>query len=188
LVFFVFTFLVGGALIGIFNILEVKIEGELFIALIFIPVYILSLGIRKITGYFYRKKSVLSFVFPVEIKNGKTLLKLNGFVDSGNTVYDGDSPVIFCSKRLAKKLVCANPLATKIKKIPIKTVNGESQKTAFIIDEIKIYILDEPNIFRKVVVCVVDADAFDGYDLLLHPKMAEVCYENKGNGKVEKVS
>ena len=188
LIFFLFTFLVGGVIIGIFNIFNVKIEGEILIALIFIPVYFIIRIMSAIIKYFYRKKSVFSFVFNVEIKNGKTLIKVNGFVDSGNTVYDGEKPVIFCSKTLAKKLVGGNPISTKIKKLKVKTINGESQKTAFIIDEIKIYILDEPNIFKKVTVCVVDERAFDGYELLLHPKMTEVCYENKDNGKVKEVS
>lgn len=188
LAFFLFTFLTGGALIGIFSLLKIPLSGEVFIALIFVPVYFIIKGTTVIIKYFYRKKSVDGFIYRAEVKNGKTIEKVKGFLDSGNTMFRDGQPVIFCVKSLAKKLVYGAPLNTEIKRLTVKTVAGESRKTAFVLEQLKIYIKDEPNIFKNVIVCVADDGAFNGYELILHPALMEVSNDCERGVKVKKVS
>jgi hypothetical protein len=180
--------LTGGAIIGIFGVLGINYNSEISIALMVFPAYLIIKSLIEIVSYFYHKKSIVNFIYKVEIFSEEKTYIANGFLDSGNTVYNEGKPIVFCVKSLAKKLIEKNPIKCEIKKIKIKTVNGESQKIAFKIDKLKIYKKDEPNILDNVTVCVVDDGAFDGYEIILHPALMEVGNNDKRFSKVEKVS
>jgi hypothetical protein len=167
--FITLTFLTGGAIMGVFNILGIDYSSEISIALMFTPVYLLIKIFRCVIKYFSKRNALKTFLYQVKIKNGKKEILAQGFLDSGNTVYDRDSPVVFLTKRLAKKLVSENSIKNPPFKMEIVTVSGKTSKTAFKTQSLEIYIDGVANIFKNVTVCVADDRAFDGYELILHP-------------------
>lgn len=179
LTFFALTFLTGGAIIGVSEMLKIDYSSEPFIALIFAPVYLLIKIIGAVIRYFSRRNSVQTFLYKVKIINGKVEEIVQGFLDSGNTVYEGGLPVIFCTKSLAKKLILECSLKNPPFKIEIVTVSGRAQKTAFKISALEIYLGEKKNIFKGVTVCVADDSAFNGYQLILHPALFEERKDNE---------
>ena len=188
LTFFAMTFLTGGAIIGVFSLLGISYNNEICIAIMVVPAYLIIKEIVKITEYFYRKKSTINYVYKVGIFADEKEIIVNGYLDSGNTVYHLGFPVVFIVKSLAKKLINKNVLTCKLKKIEINTVTGKSQKIAFNLEKLKIYKGDEQNIINNVTACIVSDDAFNGYELILHPSLMEVCDEKLFNDKAKKVS
>ena len=186
MLFFAYTFLTGGAIIGVFNILGLNASSELSVATMIIPVYIVLSFARAIINYVYRRKDVLTATVNVEMTAfGKTILA-RGFIDTGNGVYDKDSPVIFCDKHIFKQFLSGDLGQIKLKKINIFTVNGNSEKTAFKLQEIKIYYGQEPNIYSNVTTCIVDGVG-DGYDVILHPALIGKC-NNENLEQTKKIS
>ncbi len=188
LTFFLLTFLFGGAIIGIYAIFSIPYQTEISILLTFVPVYILYKFSFKVIKYFYHKKEILKYVYEIELKMGKNIVKTKGFMDTGNSAYDNDSPIIFCSLYLLKNLLGDNISKTKFRKITIKTINGEEKKLAVKIEQLKIYILDKSNIFNNITVCVVDSLNFDGFEVILHPFFMEEKNYAKCNEEAKKIS
>lgn len=186
IIFFCYTFFTGGVIIGVFNLLGIDYSSEISIAIMVIPTYLVIRVCVAVVKYLYRRKDVACAVYDVEIVAlGKTV-KCRGFFDTGNELYDGDSPVIFCSKGFVRQFLSGDLTRVKLKKICVGTALGHELKLAFKIDEIKIYIGASPNIHSNVTLCVVN-NIGDGYELILHPALLrKVDYENVGD--VEKVS
>ena len=173
LIFLCLTFLTGGAIIGAFTIFNIDYSAEISIALMFLPVYAVIKGISSVVKHVYRQKEVISLVYGVEITlNGRTV-KLKGFMDTGNGVYDNDRPVIVVEKGTAAKIL-GDFHSVPLKRITVRTVAGKRQNLAFEIDLIKIYIGDKVNIHNRVTVCVTPTDIGDGYDVILHPSLMGV--------------
>ncbi len=187
LLFFAYTFITGGAIIGIYNIFNIDYGKEFSIAIMFLPVYLLLKGIKEVFSYLYKRKDILSFTVKTEITIYDKKLVLNGFYDTGNGVYDGDNPVIFCSKETFFKLLGDKLLKVKLKKIFIKTVSGESGNFAVKLDSVKIYNKDEPNIYNNVTLCAIK-NVGEDYDLILHPALMEMVNENEDVRKIKKIS
>ncbi len=168
--FFGYTFFCGGALLGIFNLFGIDYSKEYLIGVMAIPVYAVLRPILSVIKYIYRRKNVISNLLDVEICAFKTSVKCRGFIDTGNSVYYEDCPVIFCEKAFALKFISASIKDIKLKKISVGTVNGVKQKTAFNLSEIKIYNGEKVNIHTNVIMCVVD-NVGEGYDVILHPNL-----------------
>lgn len=188
LIFFLYTFLMGGAIIGIYNLLNIPYQTEISVAFMVIPVYFLITGMERAIKYLYRRREIMKLTVKVELEFSNKKVALNGFYDTGNGVYDGDSPVIFCTKKTFTEIVGDNLLRAKLKKICIFTVNGETENFAVSLDKIKIYNKDEPNIYNNVTLCATNNSVGDGYDVILHPALMESDYENQNYRKVKKVS
>ena len=171
--FFLLTFLTGGMITGIFNIFGIDYSSEICISLMFLPVYVFIKLALTLIKYFYRKKTDISLTYQVEISLGKTTLSALGFMDTGNTLFDGNNPVILCDKTFAKRLFNQNALGAKLKKISVTTANGQSTNLAFSVDELRIYNGDKLNIYSNVTLCVISGGVFDGYEIILHPKFLE---------------
>ncbi len=186
-VFFVYTFLTGGAVIGIFNILGVPYSSETSIAVMVIPVYFIFMGITSVVKFLYRQKDINCYLRKVEISSFGITKEGVGFYDTGNELYDGDSPVIVCSKSFAKEFLGRELSKIKLKRITVDTVNGKRQNIAFAVDEIKIYNFDKVNIFNNVILCVASQKVGRNYDVILHSSLKEVANE-QANIKTEKVS
>ena len=74
LVFFFCTFLTGGAIIGVYNVLGVDYSIEIASALIVFPVYAILKGANAIFRYLTSRKSLDSLSFKVKLyKNGKSI-------------------------------------------------------------------------------------------------------------------
>lgn len=187
LVFYAYTFITGGAIIGLSNILSIPLGTESSVAFMVIPVYFTLRALNGVVKYFYKRKETLARVYDLEITAYGVSVKAKGFLDSGNGLYDGDSPVIMCDIEFAKRFFTAQPNKIKIKTLEISTVNGISKNPSFKIDEIKIYDGDKRNIYNNVTLGVSKFSVGDGYDLILHPALIGGNYEQV-DIKTEKIS
>ncbi len=183
--FFGLTFLTGGAVIGLYNIFNIPLGTDSTVALAIIPIYLIVKGGQKVIKHFYRRKETDCFIRKVELVILGEVISANGFYDSGNGVYDGESPVIFCDKRFARRIIEKSP-TRKIKTLEINTVNGKSRSPSFKIDAIKIYNGKNYNIYNNVTLCVC-ACVGDNYDVILHPALNGGYYE-KLDIQTEKIS
>ena len=185
-IFFVYTFLTGGALIGIYNLFGMNYSDEYFTALTFIPVYFILRSFGKAVKFIYNRRHVMRSTVDVELSLDDVKLKAVGFFDTGNGVYDGNSPVIFCEKKFAENFISIKGI--KFKRITVNTINGAKESLAFKLDSVKIYIKDKLNIFNNVTLCVSKHGVGSGYDVILHPALMEVEDVFKAEKKITKAS
>ena len=174
-IFLGLTFFVGGAIIGTFSLLGLNCFAEYSIGLMILPVYMVIKAITRIIRIIYRKKDVYGFTAKFKIFFGERSIMLNGFFDTGNSLYDDLSPVIVVSKRAIMPVITPNLLKNS-KKITIETATGKESKFLLKPDRILIYYGQDMNIFYNVSVCVIDK-IFNGYDAVLHPALMEKHYE-----------
>jgi stage II sporulation protein GA (sporulation sigma-E factor processing peptidase) len=185
-VFFFYTFLTGGAIMGVFSILGLDYSSEISIALMFLPVYILSRFCLGVIKHLYRKKDVKALIVDIEMTAGGVTVKNKGFFDTGNGLYDGFNPVIVCEKRLAEQFIVKSLGRIKLKDLTVTTVTGDSVKKAFILEQLKIYNGDKWNIYYNVSV-VITPKVGDGFGVILHPSLMEVIDDKKSIFEIEKV-
>ena len=177
------TFILGGSASGIFSFFNIELGSEVCVSIVILPVYLSVKFILRLASILHRKKTFDNFVYLVTIvQNGKAF-SLRGFLDTGNGVYDGENPVVFIRKKLAKKLFEQGKI-TKVKELEINTVNGCDKKILFNIDGLEIRSDKEKYIYNNVSVCVSDKIGYN-YDLLLHPALFEV--DNENDSKMQKV-
>ena len=189
-VFFFATFITGGAIIGIFSLLGIDYTGEICIAIVFVPAYLVLKFALEVIRFFTTRNRELNLTYKVELTlfiGGETICG-KGFMDTGNGVFDGGSPVVFCSKAFFMRVIGDNILRLNTKKIAVTTVNGTSEKTAIKIAELKIYYGAEPNIFNNVTLCVSAFGFNDGYDLILNPAFSKESGYEQVERKIDKVS
>ena len=184
-IFLGLTFALGGAITGIYSILGLNASSEFSIAVMIVPAYLVLKGITSVVKYVYRRKDVLSKVYPCEMEINGVAVKAQGFFDTGNALYDEDAPVIICGKDLAAKFMAGFP---KMKRIYFSTVSGQDKMFAFKLDSLKIYIGDKQNIFNNVTLGVAKKNVGVGYDVILHPALMEENHAQKNDGKTEKAS
>ena len=166
--FFTITFLFLGALLGIFSLFNIEYSTEISIALMVLPFYIIYKLIGGVVKFLYRQKDIISFTYQIEITINNIVKTAKGFLDTGNGVFDNDSPVIFCTKAFFNQFINENFNHLKLKKILITTISGQTENFAITIDELKIYMGKKVNIFKMVSLCVSNIN-FNGYDIILHP-------------------
>ena len=188
LVFFSLTFLTGGAIIGIYSIFNLDYQTEISVALMCLPAYLIIKAMTEVIKYVYRRKDIEKLIYKAILSKGENKVTAQGFLDTGNALYDGDRPVIVINKNLFFKLCGKNLIKCKIKKIKIKTVTGEKENLAFELDELLLYFSEKPNIYNNVTACIADGGFEDRYDIILHPALMESCYENETFIKTEKIS
>ena len=176
-VFFGLTFFVGGIVIGAFSLLGLDYSTEYSVALMFLPVFLSVRAVNRLVRYFYRRKDVVPFICDAEIFAGGKSVRVKGFFDTGNGLYDGFSPVILVSKRAIKPVLGAALFKTA-KYLSLSTALCDGRKISFKPDALVIYSDGEKNIFNNVRVCVVNK-TFDGCDAILHPALTEKKNERK---------
>lgn len=186
-VFFSYTFITGGAILGVYNLLGINYSTEFSVVTIVIPVYFLLKGFICVVKYLYRRKDIASLKTKVQMVFRGREIVASGFYDTGNGVYDGDSPVIFCEKGAFFRLIGDALLECKLKKIPINTVSGQVENFAVKLDVLKIYNKDEPNIYNNVTLCAVKSVG-EGYEVILHPALMENSNEVESVFKIKKIS
>lgn len=178
--FFLFTFLSGGAIIALFNLSGIDYNSYfvlnynsiLPIGVTFLMVYLFTKGFTLLVESIIKNKEKENFYRKCEIViNGKKL-KVIGYIDTGNNLYDNFSglPVIIASKSLIKKLYINNALPNTYKNIMVETINGSSTIKIFYIDKLMIYKGTLMNIYNNVLLGVGGTDLNVGFecDLLLH--------------------
>lgn len=173
-VFNLYTFLLGGSVTGIFNLLRLPLDREYSVGLVILAAYLLVKLMHKGVTVLYRRKNVYSYVSDCEITlNGQTV-RAKGFLDTGNRLYDKetDMPVVICSRNVAFELTDNFRRKLGGHKLKIATAAGEDEITVFKIDSLKIYNGDKANIFDNVLLGVArTAFGESGYDLIIHSEM-----------------
>ena len=176
--FLLLTFTAIGAIMGIFGMLGIEYSGEISIALMGLPVYVVvrvSVKIIKFTKFRYSAKKCY---YKVKLVSGEKEIFTTGFLDTGNHAFDGDSPLIFCDRKVAARLM-GNP-PPKIKHVTVSSVGGEISLLSFKLTKIEIYYKDEPNIYYNVTLCACKNAGF-GCEVILHPALG-------GNYETDKVA
>lgn len=187
-VFFGFTFLTGGAVIGVFTLFDLDYSSEISVALMVLPVYLFIRALSALVKYLYRKKDIDCFVYDCEAEfDGKTV-KMKGFFDTGNGLYDGNDPVIICGRKFFKKMINGIDFLPKIGEINFSTVSGNDRSYCIKIPVFKIYIDGRANIFNNVTLAVARSCVGESYDVILHPALKERNYVEHCKEKTEKVS
>ena len=188
LAFIFLTFLVGGAITGIFNLFKIDNSSEVVVAVIIVPAYIVLRACTAVIRYFYRKKRVVCLTTQVELILGGVTVKETGFLDTGNALYDGDNPVIVCEKRVIEKFIERVPQKVKLRKLTVGTISDVEQNFCLTLDYVKIYNGEKPNIYNNVTACLSKLSVGDGYGVILHPALMEECYVERGQAEIKKVS
>ena len=67
LVFFGYTFITGGAIIGLFSIFNIPYSSEYSVALMAVPVYFVLRALSELVKFVYRRKDVVSLVYSVSL-------------------------------------------------------------------------------------------------------------------------
>lgn len=187
IIFFLLTFAVGGSIIGVYSIFNLSYSSELSVAIMILPVYLLIKGITVVIKFIYRRKSVMTGVFEIEISAFNKIKKGKGFFDTGNAVYDNDSPVIFCDKNFVKEFL-DGALLSPVRKITVSTATGKDQLVAFKTTSVKIYIDNKAHIFYNVTLCVTKKQVGMGYDVILHPDLIKEQSDEQTDDGIKKVS
>lgn len=188
LLFFLLTFLAGGTVIGIMQILGLNYSTKTFIAIGFLPVLLIVKGLASFIKELYKRKGVIKCVYPIEIYVEGFLIKANGFMDTGNNLYHNDAPCIVCGKAFFKRIIKGIKGLPRLDKISVKTVTGEGQMTLIKLSTLKIYHGNKWHIHNSVNICVSPNFRGVGYDVILHPDLLEVNDEKFSTIKVKKVS
>lgn len=193
--FFALTFAFFGAVESVATLAFIDTSQELYVLLIFIPVFAAYKLFSSVILYVYRRKVVEKRKVKVRVLCGKTDLNLDAFIDSGNGVYDEGIPVVFCSPAVGKKILSETFPPPKMKKLKIKTISGEKELPSIVLDEISVFFSAKPHTFKKITACFSKEISGQGYDVILHPDMEEEnCridekeMKNERYGKTEKVS
>lgn len=185
--FFFYTFLTGGGTYALFNLFEINLQSELVGVLVTIPVYLIAKGGVSVVRYVYKRKEVINFTYQVEITVGDKIQRAVGFLDTGNSVFYDNSPVVFCSKKIALSLIDFSK-KNNLKKISVTTVNGKRQKLCIQNVTLKIYNQKIANIYNNVTLCFISDGLEEDYDLLLHPALLKENYENQFDKSYKRVS
>ena len=186
IIFFFCTFLTGGVIMGVFNLFGIEAQSEFIVAGIVIPVYLVLRFFGEVVKYFFKRKNVESLIYEVEISLNSKKLKVKGFLDTGNSLFDNGEPVIICDKHFAKKNFADQIVKMKFKKIEVLTATGRRENLAFKLDRLVLYNGNKEHIYENVTVCISHVN-FDGYDLILHPDLLEEDIKDENVVNIEKV-
>ncbi len=169
--FFAYTALLGGALFGLYSIFNLDHTEELSAALIVIPAYLVIKAAREAMKYLYRRKDIVSLTYIAHITVGAITLSANAFLDTGNNLYDGDSPVVLISSSFAQKFFGQGKVFA-IKRLPVTTVHGAKYLPAFTADKLVILrASDEPLEYRGITLCAARNGFGTGIDVILSPAL-----------------
>lgn len=169
--FFVFTALLGGALIGVFSLAGIDYaagEGFLLSSVpVGIPLFcalLLIIGARKLAKKLSKgeKNAVICRIY-----RGQNKIEIKGFFDSGNKVYAGGEPVSVIPLSAAEKLIDTEGIKDSVK---IHTVAGSRAIKIFTADRIEIDSGGKIEKYEKVKLGI-SFNRLDG--VVLHPDLSE---------------
>ncbi len=181
--FISYTFLCGGMIIGLFYLSDIDYKVYFSVNYnSFMPVGISVLLVylfTKLTLYLItnllKSRDIKPFVRSCVIVVSGKKFKVNGYVDSGNRLFDKKSglPIIVVSKSLFKKLNFGEIKLAPKGDIKVNTVNGESVMKVYAVDKLLIYNDELTNIINNVMIVISEFDFGSGeeYDVLLNPSL-----------------
>lgn len=182
LFFMLFTFLFGGAIIGLFYLLKIdyieyfkRENGFIPIGVTILLVYILSKCCISAITRLLQERDIKPFVRTCAVIIDNRKFSVRGFVDSGNRLFDSMTglPIIVASRKFATLLAREGLLMPVNRYINFDTVGGLSRMRIYKIDNLVIYNGEVENIFNNVLmgIAVDDFTADGDYELLLHPSL-----------------
>lgn len=168
-IFLGLTFLTGGTIVAIYDALKIDYSSDISIATMIIPVSILLRGFSFVIKSVYKRRNVVRAIYKTQLELCGRTISCDGFLDTGNSVYFENSPVIFCAKKTFQTLIGIDAIK-KMSFVEISTLAGRKRVPCVKLDRIVIYFADKPNIYENVSVCVVKRVGM-GYDVILHPDL-----------------
>ena len=113
IVFFCLTFLMGGACLGLLNLLGSEIKNAITlnysasvpIGIIILPIFLMSLFSLKLIKFIERRRNIYPFLRTVKLYLQNGCFEFKGFIDTGNRIYDGKmNPVCIITYNGAVKI------------------------------------------------------------------------------------
>lgn len=181
--FIAFTALGGGAIIAAFNFAKIDYEAYFTVNYqSFMPVgisvliiYALTKITHKLTNDLLKSRDIRPFVRKCEIICGKKKYKINGYIDSGNRLFDYRSglPVIILSKRAGDVLISKNMLKKYGESFNFSTVSGHGEMQLYVVDKLAVYGSVTKKIYNNVLIGrgFSNFENDGDYDLLLSPSL-----------------
>ncbi len=167
---FLFTFFIGGSLIAISNIFNLKSDSEIYLPIQFILTLVIVLFSVAFFIRAKRKNDVDKFVYDCTVFIGKKAIDCKGFLDTGNRVFSGITPVVICSKEISKTIDLAQYDGVTYP-LKLTTVAGITTVKAIENVEILIYFSAKKHIHKKIVLGLTDSTFIS--DVILHPSLID---------------
>lgn len=143
LLFYAFAFCFAGGLVAIFAVFDVKYfttQGGGILSAVPVGGMMAALAVFVALGKWgikrlYERKRACAHVYPCEIVSGEKRVKLNGFVDTGNTASYNGRAVCFVTPDILYRLF---DLSAPKERMTVRTVSGEKSIGLFPVDEVRI--------------------------------------------------
>ena len=173
LLFVAYTFLLGGAILGLLSLFQVdyQLEGNLsYYASVPIGVYVAGVFVVLLfsywlTRYLTAQKRVLQSVVKATVSLPNQTLTLNAFCDSGNLLFYNNLPVCFAVGDFTKhfsKIIAEQILRGNVQTICYSTVSGNARCLA-----VKCQITTE-SVHRHCYLALATANCNVDYQILLN--------------------
>ena len=172
-IFFAFTALLGGLLVGIFSLTGISYLKDTGYILSSVPVGIPLFCALMLIVFAKKLASKLKRTDKTEVSctvyHGEKEVSLAGFFDSGNSVYHMGQPVCVIPLDKAKKIIDDKRIESYVK---IHTVAESKKLKVFTADKLEIRKGEKVKVFKGVKIAVTEyADR-----AILHPDyMEEIC-------------
>ena len=188
LLFYAYTFVMGGACIGILYLYSADFSLSssinynsilplgLIIFIIFGYVYLILL----ITRFFKKRKDVVNFLYDAEIFYKGKNQKIKAFLYSGNRLYYKGLPVVVINLKTAINLIDLAEFddflnfKKNFENVIFTDVSGKFKKMPVLFsDKVDIFINGQPNSFFNIPLAVAlkGFNDLEKYDALLHPNL-----------------
>lgn len=172
LLFYAFSFCFGGGLVAVFSAFEVEyytaeyggilttvpVGGILFALAVFVALS--KWGVRKL----YERKRLQQHIFPCEIVLREKRVKVDGFMDTGNTATRGGRAVCFVTPDVLYRLFDLQPAPEHM---IVRTVSGEKRIGLFPVDAVHVTIKNEAVVLEGAYLSPATHILSKGYQLLL---------------------
>lgn len=179
LVFYTFCF--GGAVCAVlqafgvgFDFLTGTYGGEICLGGLIAFAIFFGKGMERVVRLIWKRRTVYPFLRDCELTVGGRIFRAKGFIDSGNTLFDGATgfPVVLCSPALSSLLKTSGALAgRKGREMAFSTLSGRGKIPVYLLENLRIYTGGEVNIIYNVAIGLSAESFFGGgeYDLILNP-------------------
>lgn len=183
-----FTFILGGLCFGLLYMFNFKtsingiiiggfeIPVSLFLLLILFYVYLLS----KSLHFIKRNNTVKNFTYNLVIKLNNQTYHLEGFLDSGNRLYDNGKPLVILSKKVFDKILSSNLSSLNLENdfkdahyITVKSINGSKKILVINVDELFIFKNETIKSFKNTPVAISNTNFSGEFDCLLHTDLLD---------------
>ncbi len=168
------SFLFGGALTAIYDLFSVNLDSgnyeirRLPLGGLLSGCILLALIASKGAKILYKRVKFARFLCDCELAFGEKRIKLRGFLDSGNVACFQGAPVCFISPERFLELFCVGQV---LDEMAVTTVGGEKKIKVLKLDEMKIYLGEEPNIIKTVYVSPSAGLRSREYEVLLNSQL-----------------